>query len=226
MNVLLNLYNFDAPWARPLLEKVLRPHMRALILPLSFHDDWVTNEEDWRLAYAPGGEYYEELVAPFRAYGIQEEAIGWVDYFTDTPDSACAKLKAADVIFFTGGLPDRMMARLRELELVKPLRRWNGVVMGASAGAMIQFGIYHITPDDDYPDFRYEAGLGYLEGFEMEVHYMGTDVQNESAARVIAERFIPVYEVGNEGGLFIDDAGTITPMGDVARYDENDLYPE
>ena len=47
---------------------------------------------------------------------------------------------------------------------------------------------YHLSPDDDYPEFKYYEGLPYLNDFYLEVHYEGTSEQDESIQRVLAER--------------------------------------
>ena len=47
----------------------------------------------------------------------------------------------------------------------------DGVMMGYSAGAVIQLAEYHLSPDDVYPEFEYYEGLPCLNDFYMEVHY-------------------------------------------------------
>lgn len=58
---------------------------------------------------------------------------------------------------------------------------------------------YHITPDEDYDSYSYHPGLGLLEGFEPEVHYAASAVQQESIARYLRERGKPVYAMTNQG---------------------------
>lgn len=221
MNILLNLYNFHEDWAREVLEDVFSPEMKVCLLPLSFHEDWIRNRKEWKIEYGPKGKCYLELVEPFEAYGILRKNISIVNYFTDTAQSAREKVEQADVLFFTGGFPDKMMARLYDLELVETIQHFQGIVMGSSAGAMIQFDTYHITPDRDYDQFQYHQGLGFLYDFEIEVHYEGSDVQNEAIERVMEERNLPVIAIGNEGGVLIDGDDCV-PMGDVSFYGFDD----
>ena len=63
--------------------------------------------------------------------------------------------------------------------------------MGYSAGALVQLAEYHLSPDTDYPRFTYQKGIPYLHGFYLEVHYEGTEEQNASIERVLAERGKP-----------------------------------
>ena len=227
MNILLNLSNFHEDWAQEVMSQVLHPEMRVCLLPLSFHENWIRNKKEWRIEYGPKGKCYLELIEPYLAYGIPRQNIQIVNYFTDTPESAREKVLSADVLFFTGGFPDKMMGRLYDLDLVDTLRGYEGIVMGTSAGAMIQFDTYHITEDQDYDEFQYHDGLGYLDYFEIEVHYEGTDVQHAAIERVMEERGLPVIAIGNQGGVVVDGPDII-PMGDVEFYgfDEDENWEE
>ena len=44
---------------------------------------------------------------------------------------------------------------------------------------MPELSFSYLSPDDDYPEFKYYEGLPYLNDFYMEVHYEGTAVQYE-----------------------------------------------
>ena len=52
----------------------------------------------------------------------------------------------------TGGAPDLMMKRIKEKKLKKLIKNYKGIMIGYSAGAMIQLDSYHISPDEDYPE--------------------------------------------------------------------------
>lgn len=212
-NVLLNVYEFDAPWARETLKTVLRPGMKACILTMS-HGREIPDREAWEKAYLPGGFIYPALTGPFAAYGIED--ISWVSIFHDTPETASEKVKKSDVLFLTGGLPDLFLERMERLQLVPLLKEFPGVVMGASAGAMVQFREYHITPDEDYDSYGYYSGLGLVDGFELEVHYAETPVQKESMARYLREKGGVLYPMYNDGGILFRD-GKLTLMGHVAE---------
>lgn len=214
-NILLNIYEFQAPWAKPVLGKILKPEYRVTILTMS-HGDEIPDKKTWEHLYLPGQEIYHVLAGAYGAYGIPEENIQFVSWYHDTPETALMKIGEADVLFLTGGLPDVFYTRLEEWGLVEPIQQFPGIVMGCSAGAMMQMTEYHITPDEDYDAYGYYPGLGLLEGFEPEVHYAGSAVQKESIQRYLQERGKPVYAMTNQGGLVVQD-GKIIPMGEVYR---------
>ena len=111
-----------------------------------------------------------------------------------------------------------MFERIKEFDLYAPLMRHEGIVMGYSAGAVIQLSEYHLSPDEDYPEFRYYKGLPYLNDFYLEVHYEGTDIQNASIQRVITERGKPVYATALGAGAIIVDNRDIKLIGNVQAY--------
>ena len=147
-----------------------------------------------------------------------ENNITFVNYFEDTKESAKQKIENADILYFTGGLPDRMMDRIKEFDLVDMVRKHNGIVMGYSAGALIQLSEYHLSPDKDYKEFQYYDGLGYLDDFYLEVHYENTKIQNEAIERVLSERGKKVYATAFMSGGIIVDNGNIKLIGDVKTF--------
>ena len=112
-----------------------------------------------------------------------------------------------------------MMDRIKEFDLYDTLMQYDGIVMGYSAGAVIQLSEYQLSPDGDYPEFGYYEGLPYLHDFYVEVHYEGADVQNEAINRVLLERSgKTVYATVDGSGTIIVDNGSLKLLGDVKKY--------
>lgn len=118
-----------------------------------------------------------------------------------------------------------MMDRIKEFDLYDTLLQHKGVIMGYSAGAVIQFEEYFLSPDEDYPEFKYYKGLPYLKNFYMEVHYEGNPPQDDSINRVISERGKPVYATNFRSGAIIVDNGKIKLVGNVRTFSEFKLTP-
>jgi hypothetical protein len=111
-----------------------------------------------------------------------------------------------------------MMDRIIDFELVDVLKKFDGVVVGYSAGAVIQLNEYHLYPDGDYDDFGYYDGLGYLDGFYLEVHYEYKPEQDESIRRALTERSLPVYVTHTRLGGLVVEGGKIKTIGKVDLY--------
>ncbi|MFT8351580.1 Type 1 glutamine amidotransferase-like domain-containing protein [Clostridium saccharoperbutylacetonicum] len=217
VNMLFSLYNFHESWAKEKVSKYIKPNDEVLIIPFSFSET-IGSDNDWQDAYSKNtGKYYESIVTPFLSYGIEEENINFINYFKDTVENAKDKIRKSNVIFFTGGLPDKMMLRLIEFDLIEYIQSFTGVVIGSSAGAMIQISEYHITPDRDYNTFTYNTGLNLIKEFDIEVHYEGTEIVNQCIYKVLEEKRKKVYGITNTGGIIIDDE-KITLLGDIKTF--------
>jgi len=219
INILLEGYDIDAPWLYNELKKYIQPNHSVVVVAFSFRENRVKNLSDWNALYDKKlGKFYNGIVDGFTSYGILEDNIVFINYFTDTKETAAQKIKNADIVYFLGGMPDRMMDRIKEFNLYDTLMQHKGIVMGYSAGAVIQLAEYHLSPDDDYPEFNYYEGLPYLQNFYMEVHYEGTSIQNEAIQRVLAERGKTVYATTIHTGAILVDNGDIKLLGDVKVY--------
>ena len=215
-NVLLNYYNFDGEWARPHLTKIFKSKPRVLILPLAYRETQAWDNDSFLAIYGKGGEKYDNILRPFLSYGYAEQDITWLNPYDG---SNHAKLiKNADLLFFTGGMPEKAIERMQQLGIVDAVKGFNGTVMGASAGAMLQLETYHITPDEDYSEYGVWHGLALVRGIDLEVHYLATDIQRECSARAVQQIKLPVYQMWHEGGLLIEN-GKITVMGRVEVVD-------
>ena len=213
---------FDCPNTEdfvPELSRYLKSGYKVAVVAFSFYDDYVYDAESFDRLFGPGGNCYVETVEGLAPYGIKAEDISFINYFTDSRQEARRKIEEADVIYFTGGLPDRMMDRIIEFDLVDTLRAFDGVVMGYSAGAVIQLDEYHLYPDGDYKDFGYYPGLGYVSGFGIEVHYEFKPEQDESVRRFLSERSLTTYVTHTRRGGIVVENGQITVIGKVDIYE-------
>ncbi len=221
VNILLERYTFNDPMLYDTLKAYIKPQHRVAVVPFSFRDNRVKGIDDWEDLYGKDhGKFYGDIIAAFGSYGIAEEQITFLNYFTDSKESARQKAEAADILHFLGGLPDRMYERLAEFDLLDVMAAHDGIAMGYSAGAVIQLAEYHLSPDKDYPAFGYYPGIGYLDSFYEEVHYTGSDVQKASIQKVLAERGKPIYATGGNAAIVVDN-GDIKTLGDVEVF-----YPE
>lgn len=194
INILLESYNLSEQWLHSELKPYIKSNYTVAVIAFSFRGSAVKTASDWDKLYAKGqGKYYGGIVGGFTAFGISENNIHFVNYFTDSKESAEKKISSADIVYFLGGLPDRMTDRIIEFGLYDALLNFDGIVMGYSAGAVIQLQEYHLTPDEDYSEFAYYKGLPYLKDFYVEIHYENTEIQNQSIQKVITERNKPLY---------------------------------
>ena len=216
-NILLNYYNFDGDWAKEHVAPYLTGK-KVLILPLAFREVQAWDFDSWQAIYGKNGEKYQNILRPFLAFGIDEEQIDWLNCFDKTQDYL-ALIANADVLFFTGGMPEKAIVWMEKLGIVDAVKNFSGTVMGASAGAMLQLEHYHITPDEDYENYGLWQGLGLVKGLDLEVHYLATQLQNECTQKAICDLNLPVYQMWHEGGLIVD-GDNVQILGNVNKIDK------
>lgn len=219
INILLESYDFDAPWLYDDLKQYIKPHHTVAVVALSFRDNRVKSLADWNALYSKdNGQFYNGIISAFRSYGIAEEQVQFINYFADTKETASQKIADADILYFLGGLPDKMMKRIHKMELQEALSKHDGIAMGYSAGAVIQLNEYHLATDDDYPMFGFYKGLPYINQFYLQAHYDGNTSQQDAIRRVITERGKPVYATSFGKGAIVVDNGEVRLFGDVKRF--------
>jgi len=126
-------------------------------------------------------------------------------------------INKSDVVFFTGGSAELSMQRIIEKDLLDEIKNCN-IIIGSSAGAMIQLKEYFGSPDEEYPEFQYFKGLGLIEdNFYVEVHYSNTKSQNTSIEKVLKKGASVVYGISDNGAIVYKDK-QVTVFGDVTIF--------
>lgn len=195
----------------PLMMEYFKPYIRktdkVVIVALSHFPKYTPNEAAYNAFYEKDGEYYQKMLDSFVPYGVKESQIKWIHYFKDDKKSAIEKIKSADIIYFPGGAPDLLMMRINAFGIKDILEAHKGLFIGSSAGAMIQMASYHISPDYDYPSFKYEKGLELLKGFSIEVHYRRRKKQKAALRKVNRAFKQPIYAIPDDGALIVTSEG-------------------
>lgn len=215
VNILSSSAVYGSPWCRDELQPFFGGLSKVLIIPFSFRDD-VDTSEKLKALYDPEYGKYHFVVTPLLELGVKRQNITFLDYFDKNTERALNEIAESDVIYFTGGLPDRMVERIADYGIMDALRAFRGVVMGFSAGAMVQLDEYHITPDEDYPAYCECRGLGYVKKMDIEVHFTGSEVQMNGIDRAIHSFGHNVYAIAEDGLLLVQD-GIVKCVGNVVK---------
>ncbi len=210
VNILLSLRIFDQPIIKEALKPYINPDSKVTVLTYSFFKMFCSDEDAYEAYYQEGGEYFDKIWDSFSVFDIKKDNFFWIDYYKDSKDEAIKKINAADVIYFPGGAPDEMMDRIREKGLIDALSDPSKTYIGVSAGTMIQFKNYYISPDAEYPKFSEESGLGLVDGFYGEVHYRRRKKQKSSIRKIWRKYHKNMYVIPNDGCIIVDKNGIKT----------------
>lgn len=219
MYFLFSANNYHEDWMFSELKPFLHPEQKVVVFPFSFNEDWISCEEDWNNCYsATTGKYYRENVAPFEAYNIELSNITFLNYFKDSPETMKNIINESDVLFFTGGLPEKAVERIERLGLKESIANHKGIKIGVSAGAMMHLSHFYVSPDKDYPELKYFDGLGTInDSAYVEVHFDSENIdQTDAVKHALENHATTVYAIGERGCLMRDpDASDFRMIGDV-----------
>jgi peptidase E len=173
--------------------------------PFHFFAKHVQTIAEYDELYDKGGEYYDKMIYSFGLFGIDESNITFIHYFKDDIQTIERKINEADVIYLPGGAPDLFMERLYEKKMIKLIENQkNKILMGSSAGSMIQFSSFHISPDHDYKKFSLNQGLDFISTFNVEVHYRRRKKQKAALRRVFKKDKKPLFAIPDDGAIIYD----------------------
>lgn len=120
----------------------------------------------------------------FSALGISDTNILSIQ---DSPRHSIEKIESSNILFFTGGRPEKLIAHLNEKSLIDVIKKHDGLLIGYSAGALAFSYDCIITKDDDYPETQLIRGIGIVD-FSVDVHY--TPVIDHDLLKLSNQRII------------------------------------
>lgn len=141
----------------------LPKHPRVAILPTAAAGE---NPESW--AYR-GVEHFTKL-------GARSVALMVLDWSHAEDPANVAEVEGADLVYFSGGKPARLLAALEGSPLWRGVllaRQRGGWIVGASAGAMVlgDWTLVHTKADPHGTPTAWTIGLGILQGIAVVPHY-------------------------------------------------------
>lgn len=130
------------------------------------------------IVYIPGSpekiQKSREKYVPAFTEHFKNVAIKFDSSIIITPDmsqeEAKKAVREASFIMLMGGNPFKQKEMCEQLGLSEELKKYDGVMLGFSAGAMLMSKYIIITPcSEEYPDFHIEEGLN-LDGISIYPH--------------------------------------------------------
>lgn len=219
INILNMDYRLNLPWCIDTYRKYINKDDKVVIPAFSYREDEIHSLEEWNHYYGKDdGIYRNGMIDSFSAFGVEESNIRIINSYTDSIETMQKEIASSDILYLPGGMPTLLYSRMKELELVEVIKNYQGVVIGCSAGAMVQFDQYYISPDYEYPNYSEEEGFGLLSGFAIEAHYHKDSVaQNESIKKYQDQYLVNVFGIGDQGMLVIED-NQVMSFGDVTMF--------
>jgi len=209
INILSSRTIYDKPYVKKHLEKYIKKDSTVCVIAFSFFETDDMLDLYYKAYEKDVGTWYLHVIEPLLVYGIDPKNISWVYYKKDSKDSALKKVKDADIIFLPGGAPEKFYQRLVQYELIDAIKMSDKIVMGPSAGTMVQFDWFHISKDKDYKKYQLSDGIGLLNDFGIEVHFNRRIQQKKSLRRTSHLNDRPIYVIYEPGFMIIENGEII-----------------
>lgn len=124
-------------------------------------------------------------------------------------------LRKADVIFLTGGDPFYQIKYIKDNGLDEILRKFDGVIIGISAGSMNQSKVVYYSKDEQYNETLTYGGLGLVD-VTIEPHF---DPSCEEQLREIKEWSKKIDIIG-----LPDESFVVVSDDEIKTYGETFIY--
>ena len=99
INILFDCPNIDDFYDD--LKPYFTGQTRVAVVAFSFYDDYVKDAKSWESVYGKGiGNCYFETVDSLARFGVKPQNVSFINYFTDTQETAKKKILDADTVYF------------------------------------------------------------------------------------------------------------------------------
>ena len=129
--------------------------------------------------------------------------------YSDTLEEITRKVKCSDLIYLPGGLASVLVKRLKNKNVDRLLHKYEGVVVGRSAGALALSKKCIVTKNRRKPKSRMISGIGLVD-FNVKAHY---EPSKDDALKKLSKQE-KIYAIPERSAVVYDN-GVLSFMGNV-----------
>lgn len=188
------------------LKKIIKKNSRAAIFPWAFPteiDGNKLNDEYFKKEDIRYNRYIEAL----KKIGIQESNVIICNCYLFSTQKLKRIINNSDILLFPGGNPEMLFYNiLHRTELLYYLKHTSKIIIGESAGAVVQFKRYFATPENNfYKYFAFYDGIGIInDPFYIDVHTINETEYVSFLQEVANNKKKVIYAILNDGYLIYD----------------------
>ena len=185
------------------LKKYVKKDAKVLIIPWSFPNE-INNLDEY---FGKDTKRYLKYINVLLFLGYQENNIKVLDCYKNSKNKIKDLINTSDVIVLTGGNPEMFYQKVvQDTECLYDLKYFKGLVIGSSAGAVLQFKRYFITAKNNYYKyFSFYDGFGLInDPFYIDVHSINNNFYLKKLSNVAKDKNKKIYAISNDGVLVVD----------------------
>jgi len=115
-------------------------------------------------------KYLDSNIMWFKEIGLIFHEVYVIDK-NDNKNTATNKIQKSNVLFLMGGDPIKQLNHIKNTEIIECMKKYEGVIIGLSAGALSICKKCIIVKDEDYPQNIVLDGINITNGLNVDVHY-------------------------------------------------------
>ena len=195
----------------PEFKELLNRDTKLVILPISYHKDYINNAEDVIKHFDRDpfnkDSIFRETVRPFIDAGITEEQIIVLNPWADPQGYIENRIiNENTILYLPGGYPEIIAEHVKRFKLLKAIKKCK-VIIGESAGSMIMTKDFFVYPDQDYKEYKAYKGLGLKRNIAMIPHYKPLNRDILSACHKFSRKhpLTTIYCVEDGGYLIVEN---------------------
>lgn len=185
------------------LKKYVKKDAKVLIIPWSFPNE-INNLDEY---FGKDTKRYLKYINVLLFLGYQENNVKVLDCYKNSKNKIKDLINTSDVIVLTGGNPEMFYQKVvQDTECLYDLKYFKGLVIGSSAGAVLQFKRYFITAKNNYYKyFSFYDGFGLInDPFYIDVHSINNNFYLKKLSNVAKDKKKKIYAISNDGVLIVD----------------------
>lgn len=151
--------------------------------------------------FEPNGRHYEKYLNQLESLGIKKSKAKTINPYKTNRKEINNLLNTSDAIFIPGGNPEMFMTLAIRLNIIDLLTNYKGVIIGESAGSVLQFDFYPLTAQNNfYNTNSYYNGFSAIKtDFVLDVHTQDTVEYRDSMQKLSEmkdKNIISIYDGG------------------------------
>ena len=203
------------------LKKIIKSDSKVLILPWSFPLE-IDGDKLENVFFKKGERRYNKYISALNKLGIDESNVTIGNCYTDSKEQLKKYVNDCDILLLPGGNPEMFFSKVvQETELLYDIKHFKGIIIGESAGTLLQFKRYFITAKNNfYKYFAFYDGFGVIDDpFYIDVHTINNSFYLKKLSKVAKEQKKDLYAIYDDGALVYNrNTKKVECFGNVTKY--------
>ena len=172
-----------------------------LVLPVCTMESYVNSESQWEEYFGEKGKLKRKICSELHAVGADEDKMTFYNYFKE----GIPEFADYSHIVIPGGDAELGFSRIMKSGLAEELIKFDKTIIAYSAGALILFDQYFLSPNYYYSKFTTHSGLSVVcDHFTIEVHYDNSNTMKKYVHKGMNALKKKVIAIGNDGAISYD----------------------